>query len=201
MIKVILFDVDGVIVRLREKYFSQRLAESSSLNLDESSIKSFFSNEFLLCEIGKGDLKQELHQRIKAWGYLGTVDELIKFWFEGEAELIPQVVEEIKALRSKGVKCFVATNNEKYRTQYLWERVGLINFMDGIFSSAHVGFLKNDINFWEKVYKELSEYGKGEILVLDNEEDIVKAAKSFGFSAELFTGDDNFKQRIGNYIS
>ena len=51
MIKIILFDCDGLIIK-REKYFSQRLKESG-LELNEQKISEFFRGEFL--EIDKGN--------------------------------------------------------------------------------------------------------------------------------------------------
>ena len=59
MIKVILFDCDGPIIK-REKYFSQRLHEETGVVIDSQNEKSFFKGIFLQCETGKADLKQVL---------------------------------------------------------------------------------------------------------------------------------------------
>ena len=63
MIKVILFDCDGLIIR-HEKYFSIRLAEQQGVLLEEENEqqKAFFSGVFLDCETGKADLKEELQK-------------------------------------------------------------------------------------------------------------------------------------------
>ena len=74
MIKVILFDCDGVIIKERGQYFSQRLAQELGLPINENFVKEFFKKEFLLCETGKADLKEELQKKIGTWGYTGSVD-------------------------------------------------------------------------------------------------------------------------------
>jgi|SRR3989344_4912691 len=194
MIKVILFDCDGVIIKERGQYFSQRLAQELGLPINENFVKEFFKKEFLLCETGKADLKEELQKKIGTWGYTGSVDELIRYWFEGEAELVPAVVEKIKGLRNRGIKCFVSTNNEKYRTEYLWNVVGLKNFMDGIFSSSFLGVFKSDLEFWQKAFEQLPDYDKLEVLVVDNNEQMLKKAKEFGFQTEFYENFEDFKK-------
>ncbi|MEK7161874.1 MAG: hypothetical protein AAB729_04260, partial [Patescibacteria group bacterium] len=86
MIKVILFDCDGPIIR-HTKYFSQRLKDEKGIVTDTKDQSSFFNNEFLLCEKGHADLKVEMGKRIGTWGLTGTVEELMEYWFAGEAEV------------------------------------------------------------------------------------------------------------------
>lgn len=188
MIKVILFDCNGLLVK-RTKRFSQRLAEDFGIPLE--STQPFFEGRFLLCETGKADLKQELTTVMAQWGWKESLDKLLKEWFEGESELDRGCIDHIRALRQKGRKCFLCTNSEKYRTDYLWNQLGLKYVLDGFFSSAFVGYLKQDFRYWVRVYYQLANFLKEEILVWDNKSEMVAAAKAFGFRAELF---ENFKQ-------
>jgi putative hydrolase of the HAD superfamily len=137
-------------------------------------------------EKGKADLKQVLEGKIESWGYKGMVKELMDFWFEGEADVDEQMKSYIISLRQKGIKCYLATNNEKYRTEYLWNIVGLNTFLDGLFSSCYFGYLKPQIEYWEEVYKSLSAIPKNEILFWDNLPAAVESAKQFGFNAEAY---------------
>ncbi len=194
MIKVILFDCDGPIIK-REKYFSQRLKDLG-MGLDEDLVTQFFKTEFLEIEKGKADLKQILEGKIQSWGYKGTVKELMDFWFEGEAEVDQEMKSYIIVLREKGIKCYLATNNEKYRTEYLWNVVGLKDFLDGVFSSCYSGYLKPQIEYWVETYKSLSEIPKNEILMLDNVQSAVDSARGFGFNAELYENFEDFKKKM-----
>jgi putative hydrolase of the HAD superfamily len=199
MIKVILFDCDGVIVKEREKYFRHRMKDEFGININEAVATDFFRNDFLLCETGKLDLKVELAKQLPIWNISWPVEEVLKYWFEGEAEKDQFMVEEINSLRKQGVKCYLTTNNEKYRVEYLTNTVGLGKILDGIFSSAGVGYLKPDPNFWHEVFKRLQGYKKDEILVFDNQKHLVDSAKEFGFKAEFFTTFENFKQQLTSY--
>src|SRR4051812_34566705 len=98
MIKIILFDCDGPIVK-HTKYFSQRMLEQKGIQTDVEKQKAFFSKEFLLCETGKADLKEELSMRLDIWNWQGTVEELMDFWFNGEAEVDEAMKDYIIKLR------------------------------------------------------------------------------------------------------
>ncbi|HYV33542.1 MAG TPA: HAD family hydrolase [Candidatus Limnocylindria bacterium] len=193
MIKVILFDCDGPIIK-RDKYFSQRLAEDKGTIIDTQDEKSFFKGEFLECEVGKKDLKEVLPKWLAAWNWTGSVDELLDYWFSGEATIDQEMKNYIASLRSKDVKCYLATNNEKYRTEYLSNVVGLKNFLDGIFSSAYLGYMKPQREYWAGIHKVLPGVNKEEVIVLDDKLPAIESAKSFGFNAEHYEGFENFKK-------
>lgn len=192
MIKIILFDCDGLIIK-REKYFSQRLKESG-LELNEQKISEFFRGEFLEIEKGKQDLKAVLAKTVKSWGFYGSVEQLMDFWFKGESSIDTQMELYIKRLRSAGVKGYLATNNEKYRTEYLWNVVGLKNFLDGVFSSCYLGFMKPEVEYWQEIYAVLNKYPKENILVWDDKQTAIDSARAFGFKAELYTTFGDFKK-------
>ena len=195
MIRAALFDCDGLVIQRQEgDYFSQRWARDFNIPNGQEKILPFFKNEFLLCEAGKADLKVELGKRIKDWGYPGTVEELLQYWFEGESTKDPEIIATITEMRGRGVKCFLSTNNEKYRTRYLWETVGLRRYLDGMFSSATLGFLKPDVKFWGGIHERLPQMAKEEILAWDNKKECVQSASDFGFMAELFEDLEQYKQ-------
>jgi putative hydrolase of the HAD superfamily len=191
MIKVILFDCDGPIIK-RDKYFSERLVDLG-YQLNTEKIQQFFRNEFLLCETGKADLKEELSKRIGDWGYTKSLDELLKFWFEGESATDAQMLEFIKELRGQGIKCYLTTDQEKYRAGYLWESLGLKNYLEAMYSSSSVGFLKTEQSFWTQVFKNMPNISKEEILMLDDDQAVIDSASKFGFNAELYTAFPDFK--------
>ncbi len=139
MIKIILFDCDGPIIH-REKYFSQRLKEERGIEVNLDKDNSFFNGEFLLCETGKADLKQVLPKWLDTWHWKGSIDELLEYWFSNEAETNIEMLNYIKSLKQRGIKCYLATNNEKYRVKYLLETVGLQKHFDGCFASCDLGF-------------------------------------------------------------
>ncbi len=186
---VILFDTDGVIIQ-REMYFSQRFSEEFGVPLEK--ILPFFKQEYQLCIVGKADIRVELKKYVKEWGWEKSVDELLTYWFLHESRIDERMLAEVKVLRSNGVKCYLHTNNEKYRSEYLFEKVGLKKYFDGVFSSAEFGFKKPQKEFWSAIYDYLGEPDKRGVLVWDNEEENIQSAKSFGFQAEFYAGFDSY---------
>lgn len=92
MATAILFHVDGVILYPRDKYFSQRLLEEA-YKIDEEKISSFFKNKYKQVIIGKADLKEEVAKVMSGWGWPGTIDELLDFWFSYENKLNQGVID------------------------------------------------------------------------------------------------------------
>lgn len=159
-------------------------------------ILPFFQNEFQLCLTGKADLKQELTKYLSKWNWQKSIEDLLDYWFENENTLNKQMLENIKNLRDNGIRCYLNTNNEKYRAQYLFEKLNLKNSFDDIFSSAQLGVKKPQIKFWEAIHNSLNKPNKSEILVWDDDEENVKSAQDFGFQAEFYSDFDNYEKLL-----
>jgi len=198
MIKIIIFDTDGMVIR-REMYFSQRF--SDEFGVPAEKIIPFFKNEFRLCLIGEADLKEELAKYLEQWNWHKSVDDLLMYWFEHERDIDKKIIESVKTLRKAGVRCYLDTNNEKYRVQFLLENLGLGDFFDGVFASAELGRLKEEKEFWAIVHEKLGRPDKSEVLVWDDDEKEVLAASNFGFQAKLYKDFDAYENQMKLLIS
>lgn len=188
MIKAIIFDIDGVVLRKRNKYFSERLIEEGRLEDCKDEILSFFKNDYKLCMLGKADLKQELAKRLGDWGWKKSVDDLLDYWFSFENKLNQEVLELVRELREKGIKCYMASDHTEYRADNLMKEVGLGSYFDGAFFSCFFGCSKSGKEFFEKVLQQLEGIEALSVMFWDNEEENVEAAKSLGIQALLFEG-------------
>jgi putative hydrolase of the HAD superfamily len=196
VIKVILFDVDGVL-SIGEP-FSQRLARDYGITREMTS--AFFQGRFSECLIGKADLKEELARCIHEWGWRDSVDEFVDYWFRCEHNINEPLVQAIQQLRRQGIRCYIATNQEKYRTAYILDQMGFADQFDGIFSSAHVGCLKHDAAFFMYVLQQLHDVEAHNILFWDDNPGNVATARAVGIQAELYCDLDDFEQKISRYI-
>ncbi len=192
MIKNLIIDGDGVVIN-RDKRFTDRLC--ADYGITKETTAPFFNEVFRDCTIGKRDLKIELARYYRSWGWKGTLEELLYFWFSKEGLRNEEMLSTIQTLRASGVATFLATDNEKYRTDYILNEFGLGMYFDAVFSSAHVGSRKEDASFWNYV-----ETTKGihppETLFWDDEHENIKVARQTGFIAELFTDMDDFNQKM-----
>ncbi len=197
MVKAILFDTDGMIIH-REMYFSERFSKTFGVPIEK--ILPFFKNEFQLCLTGKADLKQELTHYLSEWKWKRSVGDLLLFWFGHENKIEQKLLEHIASLRTRKVQCYLDTNNEKYRVQYLLDVVGLKDHFDGVFSSSEIGSLKSQPEFWSLVYKRLGVPEKSAVVVWDDETVNVEAAKDFGFHTELYSDFQAYENRMKLFL-
>jgi len=182
MIKALLLDIDGVIIT--GDHFSDRLESDYGLTHDVTDV--FFTNAFQKCLVGKADLKQEIVPYLSRWGWDKGVDAFINYWFTVHSKTDQRVLELVKKVRFAGIAPYLATNQEKYRTQYLWETLGFRKYFDDIFTSSKVGHLKSEAAFFPDVLKKIS-LKPDEVFFFDDAQSCVVSAKSAGLKAVLYT--------------
>ncbi len=182
--KIAFFDADGVTIVLREKYFSQRFSEDYGIPSED--IMPLFKNEYYKCVLGQMDLKEVLQYYMPKWNWTGTLDELLKYWWEGENKLNSPVLEIISQLRAQGVKCYLATDQEKYRAEYIMKDMGLEKYLDGAFFSCDLGLSKSTKEYWEKVLKILKVEKSDELTYWDDEIENIEAAKEVGIETHFY---------------
>ncbi|MDO8463345.1 MAG: HAD-IA family hydrolase [bacterium] len=175
---VVLFDGDGVTIK-EGRLFSEVLLESHGISME--AMQPFFKGPFQRCVVGEADLKEELAKVIGGWGWSGTVDALMHYWFSTGDNLNEEIVSLIKNLRATGVPCYLVSNNEHYRGAYLWNR--LRHLFDGAFISGDVGFKKNQEAFFAHVVQKVHVTDRASILLIDDDQENVETAKSFGIDA------------------
>src|SRR3989344_1969074 len=152
-IKAVLFDIDGIVITGRKHLFSHRL--SQEYNIPVKKVEEFFLNDFKKCSFGRADLKEKIAPFLAKWNWQGSVEDLLKYWFTSESTVDKEVIKIINDLRSKGLKCYMATRQEKYRLQYLLETIGLKNYFDDVFCTCNIGYEKWQPEFFASVFKKL----------------------------------------------
>ncbi len=116
MPKIALFDADGVLT-LPEEIFS--VVYTRSRGLDYAPFETFFTTEWLDFVTGKRDLKQHIAEHPEFWQWDGMPDDLIRYWCEVEDVRNQPRVALIAQLRASGTRCYLATEQEKYRAEYM----------------------------------------------------------------------------------
>ncbi len=195
MIRVLLFDVDGVLAN--GELFSKRLAREYGITTEMTA--PFFSGPFLQCLVGNADLKEELGDHLKQWGWQDSLDAFLRYWFSSEHVIDEPLVSMVQQLRQRGIRCYLATNQERHRTAYILHEMGFANAFDGMFSSAYIGFMKHDTAFFEAVLRELDGVKAGEMLFWDDSPGNVATAQEVGLHAEVYRGFEDFQRQLRQY--
>jgi putative hydrolase of the HAD superfamily len=118
---------------------------------------------------------------LREWRCSGTLEDLLRAWTAIEVDA--DVVRLIGALRTEGVTCCLATDQEPFRGRYLAETLGYGTLFDREFYSCGLGFCKPDPDYSIALLERLGR-SRDETLFLDDMEAITTAA--VGIRSELF---------------
>jgi putative hydrolase of the HAD superfamily len=192
MISAILFDADGVLInsQMSSVYFEEKYS------LDPVKTEEFYKGPFLDCLVGKKDMLKELPAFLEKWGWHKTVDDFVSEWFDFEHKVNKALLSDIETLRASGIKCYVATNQEKHRAEYMLSAMGFGQSFDGLFASAHLGSKKPDHAFFNAILKKLHISDPATVLFWDDSAENVAAAREVGLLAELFTDYKSYRSTM-----
>ncbi len=187
MISLIILDADGVLIN-GEPFRSVRARE---LDIDKAKEEEFFAGIFQECLVGRADLKESIAPYLPSFGWRGTVDEFLDWWFKTESGVDQTLVSYVRQLRQSGVKVVLATNQEKYRTQYMLEQMGFDGKFDKIYSSALVGLKKPAVEFYAYMVEDMGT-SKDEVLFWDDDQGNIDGALEYGIKAHFYEDYDSF---------
>ena len=198
-IKGILFDADGVIINSEK--FSVPYQKKFNVHVDE--ITPFFKGEFKECIVGRADLVKIIQPWLQKWKWKGSAEEFLEFWFKAEHNVDEKIIELIITLRKAGIRCYLATNQEKYRIKYIKEQMGFEELFDEVFASAEIGHKKPDIKFYEFILNKIKkEYNilPNEIMFFDDTPQHVEEARKLKIDAYIYKNFKEFKTKIDSIL-
>lgn len=195
MLKAIIFDVGGVLVRTQSR--SGREKWALKLGMDAGEFENFVFNGESGRQAQLGQKTTEAHWRWLA-EYFGLDEtglaEMRRDFFAGDA-MNEALLEYIKRLRQAGYRTGLLSNFGD-DARYLWTEVyPFINLFDGIIISAEVGLMKPD----PKVYYLAAERAGvkvNEALFIDDFAENVEGARKVGMPAIHYTNPAEAQQQL-----
>lgn len=187
-IRALLLDVDGVLVAPAFR-FARWLEANCGLTAADTA--TFFRGPFVECVAGRLDLKEALSPFLDGWGWRDGVEAFLARWFDVEHEVDSALVDFVQPLRRAGLPCYLATTQERYRLAYMRSQMGCDRLFDRIFASCEVGYLKPDPRFFHAVAGALH-LPAGELVLWDDSEKNVEAARACSWQAEHYVGFGSF---------
>ncbi len=196
----IFFDVDGVLIdgwHINPAYrkpwndelekdlgIETRAFEEALFHPAEGKSESLMT----ACALGTSDLKDTLATILPPLGYTGTIDAFLTYWFTKDSNINTAVMDLVLRLkRNDRVELYIATTQEHRRAAYLWDSLDFSTHFLRMFYSAAVGFVKNDVHFYESVNTSLNiDPAIESPLFFDDQPAVIETARSAGWNATLF---------------
>lgn len=193
--RAFVFDADGVLT-IPQELFSQVYAKRYGLPIEP--FEQFFKEQFPAALIGKADLKELIANNRDVWPH-GTPDEIIKDWCEGEDLRNSQTIAVVEELKRRGERCYLATNQEKYRGDYMKD-VMFHGLFDAYFVSGEMGFMKPEAAFFELVLQKIQRDVPGiqpqDVIFFDDTPGHVEGARQLGIDARLYENIDQLRSLL-----
>jgi putative hydrolase of the HAD superfamily len=195
-IQAVLFDADGVIIHpFRFAAYLER-----EHGISRTMTEPFFRGVFLECLTGQRDLKTAVEPFLTSWDWNSGVASFLECWLREDDAPDHAMLAEVAALRKSGTRCYLATNQERYRAAYMREQMRFGEQFDGIFASCYLGVMKPDPAFFTHVATRLG-VPPEQILFWDDAPANVEQARACGWCAELFSDHAGYRATmLARYI-
>ena len=188
MIKNILFDMGGVLIRYEPRYFVKRLGlpEEDELMLYRETFKSIewvrTDRGQMTDEEAQAGMKSRLPERLHKY-----VELLQAHWNE-PPEQIAGMQELVEELTEKGYKVCLLTN-ASHRQRTYWKTYPISEYFgDRVVLSAEEGVTKPSSEFFERALKKL-DLKREECVFIDDTPSNADGAEQVGIKGIVFHGD------------
>ncbi|HEX7160396.1 MAG TPA: HAD-IA family hydrolase [Trebonia sp.] len=186
-IRHVMFDADGVLqdlpggwIAAAEPFFGER-----TLEFLERSYEAH-----LPTLAGHGDHMTILAAILTDFGVTVPVADVYRGIWLG-IEPVAASLAIVRALRGRGYGVHLGTNQERYRTAHMREKLGYDALFDVSCYSCELGAAKPDVAFFTEAAKRIGA-DPPTVLFIDDSTRNVEAARTAGFAAEQWCLDDGY---------
>ena len=196
MLKAILWDIDGVIIR-HQDYFHTQL-EKDNYYKPQEILNEFRTTKLNnACDQGLLDPLISIMPFLERIGWNKSSEEYFDKQYEYEDKYIDDsLIERIQLIRAKNIKCYIASNQNYYRKEHLIHRLNLNTKFDGFIFSYDLNAVKTEDKYWE-LLKEImtrEDIRIHELLFLDDMETNTKKASEHGILSKIINTEDDINE-------
>ncbi|MEM2419999.1 MAG: HAD family hydrolase [Candidatus Bathyarchaeia archaeon] len=201
MIKAVVFDLDGTLVKFNIDFRAVRAeirsfllsqgVPASVLSISESIFEMLKKTEIFMKNNGKPAAAIEALRK-KAL----AIAEKYELEASKTTSLQPGVKEVLKTLREMDLKIGLCTVNGQKSAEYVLERFGIKEFFSAVISREQVKYVKPNVEHLQATLEAL-EISPQEALVIGDSQADMRCAKELGAMAVgILTGVSTFKELI-----
>jgi putative hydrolase of the HAD superfamily len=187
-LKALMLDVDGVLITPRPGGWAVDM--EADLGLSRAALaEHFFAIHWEDVVMGRAGLHERLAPVLAKIAPHLTSERLAAYWFDKDAILDRQLLDDLAEIRSSGVALHLATVQEHLRADYIWTTLGFRERFDAMHYAAELGCGKPDPAFFAKV-AERTGLSPAEMLLIDDKAENVDAARAAGWGGALWDGTE-----------
>ncbi len=190
MIRAVLFDADGVLQS------SPKFLAMVAAFVPEQRRKGFAQAIFDAeqpCLTGDADFGERLYVVLAEWNLESSLDAFMQVFHDIHVDL--NVLRHVESIRSSGVMCCVASNQQSFRAKHMSSVLGYVDCFDREFYSHAIGAAKPDPRYFRYILSALS-LPPDQILFIDDSIPNVRAASEVGLRGEHFPSNSG-GERMG----
>jgi len=187
-LQVVAWDFDGVLNRnVQNGVFAWSRNFERDLGLSITSFSAhLFGGRFQKAMVGEACLVEIVTEWTERNGAHGRVGEILDYWFNQDALPDHETLAIVGALKARGVRNVMATNNEIHRTSYIESAMGFDAHVERIFAAGRMKMAKPDAAYFAHIEEEL-QVDPASVLLVDDMYENILAARSRGWQAFHFT--------------
>lgn len=191
-IKVIMVDVDGVIITHPDKSgWSTNLERDLGVSYSQLQF-AFFDPHWEDIIHGRAGLRERLEPTLRNIKPELSYDKLVDYWFYNDSHQNERLISELGALRASGIEVHLATVQEHERANYLWNNLNFRRYFERMHYAADLGSKKPNDAFYLSIQSRTG-FNPEEIFFIDDKVENVEAARACGWNAEVWTGGQSLE--------
>lgn len=192
MIKVIIFDLGGVLFTNGTKQFIEMV--SQRYGVEKEKVREVMDGELGSLYREAKITREEFWQKvIEALRIQANSDELEKTWIH-EYELIEGTRDLVQEL-SKKYKVYFLSDNVKERIDYISKRYNFLTWFEGGVFSHEVGIRKPNPEIY-KLVLEKAQVNANEAVFIDDKPSLLVPAKEMGMLTFAFESPEKLRENL-----
>lgn len=188
--KVIIFDVDGVIINSKDEAGNHLWKKNiqRDLGLSPEQMRQIYADDWTSVIKGHRDVQSHFKAVFDRLNIALSADIFVDYWLGHDTNINTEILPVLTSIKDH--KLYIGTNQEKSRTAVLEKKFGA--YFDGVFSSYQIGAIKPEVAFYNYIESSLNVQPQ-DIAFIDDSLSHVQAAQRCGWTGHHYQNIDGLK--------